>query len=188
MKALIAILAIAAALPAATLNLQLPASAFTVGQTFTATVTVEDPFEDAPLDESLLAFGFDQTFSNLGLSLQSIIVAAPFFEYLNANLIAGTLLPGEVTNTGQNSVLLATLTFRAESAGATTIFLSMNESNLDHGFLYAGLDTPTAYSSTSQLVTVNDVSSIPEPGTYLLIGAGLIFFALRPAMLRVASA
>lgn len=162
-------------------TLSSPASAV-VGSTFTTTVATSAPFAGVYAGDELLAFGFDVQYDDTLLRLVSATVA-PGFDDDSALFddvdVAGSAFPGQA-DTGQSSITLAALTFEVLATGDALIQIGSDAAgNLSEGLVYAQGQSRDVFGRT----TVS-LAPVPEPGTWALMGAGLLFVGLRRARRR----
>ncbi|MCQ9375496.1 PEP-CTERM sorting domain-containing protein [Methyloversatilis sp. XJ19-13] len=163
------------ALSLAPANVQLSAPTTAgIGATFDVTVALMSPFGGVYGADELLAFGFDLGFDTSLLKLANVSVAAPwdddsaFFDDVN---VAGSVFES-ITDQGQESLQLATLTFEVLAVGEVFIDIHSNAGNLNHGLTYLNGENANLFGRTS-------VALVPEPGTWLMMGAGLLILFLR---------
>jgi hypothetical protein len=173
---------------ALTINLSLNSTPINVGNTFTMDVIANNVFAGLGIDE-VLAFGFDV--ANPNPSLVSFIgasVNSPFNSDLFPNTtVAGSVFPGIPNDGTNNTIQLATLTFQALQAGSNIslgIFSDMADFN--EGLVYFSAGNMDITTSTN--FNINAAStSIPEPGTIVLLGSGLVGFAFRRGFRKIGS-
>lgn len=157
---------------APTIDLQVSDSTLTVGEDFSISVLVSN----IESTDQLLAFGFDVAadplFSFLGGAINTAIFTDDSIFFPTTD-VAGSAFPAI---SGDN-ILLATLSFKAVSAGTASIGIFADAA--DFG-LYEGLFTENSIFAISNVKNLN-VSPVPEPETWgmLLSGLGLVVFAAR---------
>jgi len=161
---------------ALSVDLQLSDPALTVGETFTIDVVVHDVFPGiAPVEEAVLAFGFDVAISAPSLvSFMGATVAAPFDDdsaLLPNTDVAGSVFLGLPNDVLHETFLLATLTFRALDIGGLTLGITSDTTDLSEGLFYllAGNTDITA-----NLPVTIQANAIPEPGTLVLLASGVL--------------
>ena len=141
-----------------------------VGEHFGVEVWVDNE----GLSEELLAFGFDVDTSGNHISYLGYAIGSGFDDFSNPsnfNNVSGDAFPG----IADNDVLLATLSFSADSVGVDSLALDGLYDGLFYGLFYevSGFDL-----SASTNISVLQ-RSVPAPGTMLLTGfACLVLCAL----------
>jgi hypothetical protein len=174
------LISMAAALPAqaSTISLSLT-SPVTAGSTFNVLVQVNDLFSGRPLDDTLLAYGF-----NVGVSNSSVFhylgeTPGPLFDDLKFSggnpMVAGIATSpfGVGPSDFSGPLTLATLHFSALTSGATSISVTSDKSDLNQGLVF--FDLP--YGSINGAISV---TAVPEPSTILLLAPVLgTLFILR---------
>lgn len=178
MKTLAAALIAAGTLSAhaATVSLSGTAAA-SVGQTFSLDVLLQQPFDGERAGDELLAFGMDLSFDGSLLKLLGVSLAPVWNDdsAFTGVLLSGSAFPG-VADEGQGALTLATLSFQVLGAGSTSIALASDAAgNFNHGLVY--LMAPTLDVQASHALAL----SVPEPGSYamMLAGLGLLSLAAR---------
>jgi len=161
---------------AATVSLSGVASA-SIGQNFTLNVALLQPFDGERAGDELLSFGMDLSFDTSLLKLLGVSLAPGWDDdsALTGVILSGSAFPG-VADADQTSLVLATLSFEVLGAGNTSISLSSDlANNFNHGLLY--LAAPTLDVQASHALAL----SVPEPGSYamMLAGLGLLSLAVR---------
>jgi hypothetical protein len=128
----------------------------------------------ADLGEPVLGFGLDLAFDPAILALESPPeIAAPWLPLFAAD---GDALAGAAFDAGLvgDDVLLAVLHLRALAPGTSALALSVTPGDLTEGF---ALD-PEGFAA-DPFFAPGSVQVVPEPGTGLLVAAGLAALALR---------
>lgn len=177
-KTLVAALIAAGTLSAQAATVALSGSATAaVGQTFTLDVLLLQPFDGERAGDELLAFGMDLSFDASLLRLFGVSLASGWDDdsAFTGLVLSGSAFPG-VADGGQTSLALATLSFEVLGAGSTSISLSSDSANdFNHGLLY--LTAPTLDVQATHALAL----SVPEPGSYamMLAGLGLLSLAVR---------
>lgn len=168
---LLLILSLASTLQASTISLVFSQNTIFVGDTFTATVRLNNPFDNFSGD-SILGFGFDAT--PPVVLTRNAPTATPDFQLFtsgNPDFIGGS--SNLIDDAGQLFIDLVVLNFTATAAGTANLALTFTGAGPDYGISYlGGTDQPPLFSAS---ITVND--AVPEPGTVLLISAGLFALA-----------
>lgn len=154
---------------AASLQLAAPTTV-NVGQTFSITVAIDQPFDGIFAGDELLAFGFDLFFDSTQLKLLGASVA-PGWDDDSASLpdvdVAGSAFPG-ITDAGQATLQLATVSFQLLTAGSTSVRIGTDvDTNWSHGLIYFN-NAPLALNGTVAIT-----SAVPEPDSVALLLAGL---------------
>ena len=178
MKTLVAALIAAGTLSAqaATVSLSGTAAA-SVGQTFSLDVLLQQPFDGERAGDELLAFGMDLSFDGSLLKLLGVSLAPAWSDdsAFTGVLLSGSAFPG-VADEGQGALTLATLSFEVLGSGSTSIALGSDAAgNFNHGLVY--LMAPTLDVQATHALAL----SVPEPGSYamMLAGLGLLSLAAR---------
>jgi hypothetical protein len=148
-----------------------PAGPVSVGQVFQVDIL-------ADLSDPVLGWGLDLDF-DAGLLVASGAPAiggdwVPFGGG-DGDGLAGVFVPppGDPGLSGDD-VVLATLSFEAVAEGVAALILGITPSDLNEGF---ALD-PTGFDPNVTFVN-GLVTIIPEPGTLVLLGPGLVVLAVR---------
>lgn len=179
-SALLGLAALVPAAHAATVQLDAPAHA-NVGQTFTITVSIDQPFSGAFAGDELLAFGFDLFFDATHVKLLSSTVAADWDDDSAALPdvdVAGSAFPG-IADAGQAKLQLATLSFQVLTAGDTSVRIGTDiDTNWSHGLIYFN-NAPLALNATVAITT-----AVPEPAALSIFLAGLGLAAVAAARRR----
>jgi hypothetical protein len=147
------------------------ASLVTPGTSFAVEIRAE-------LGEPVLGFGLDLAFDPAILALESPPeIVAPWLPVFAPD---GDGLAGVAFDAGLvgDDVLLAVLRLRALAPGTSALALSVTPGDLSEGF---ALD-PTGFAAAPGFVA-GSVQVLPEPGTGVLVAAGLAALALRRSRL-----
>lgn len=139
------------------------------GLPFDVLVQVSSVFAGRALDDVVVAFGFDVTIGDPGLfQFTGATVGALFSPLaLGTPAVAGFAInplgigPGDFSG----PLTLATLHFTALHAGASSIGVTWNSSDLNQGLVY--LDLP--FGAIAASASVRAVATVPEPSTVLLV-------------------
>lgn len=163
----------ATAASAAVVNLNL-ANAAQVGSSFIVEVWANDLFTGLPSDEELLAFGLNVANNSPTLfSLTNVTIAVPFADdsALLSLDAAGSAFPGIRNQPGNQSMLLASLTFFANNAGNGTLGVHSDLIDPNQGLIFFQNGTMNINAD----LDVN-VSAVPLPTALplLLSGMGLL--------------
>jgi hypothetical protein len=176
---LLLVLSLAPALQASSISLVFSQNTFFVGDTFTAIVRLSSPFDAPYTGDELFGFGFDATLTNnnpvvLTANTPSDTADFSLFFTANPNFIGGSslLLPGPLA-----SVDLAILNFTATAAGTANLLLNFVGDVNFYGIQYFTNTTPDQSTAFNLNTSITVADAVPEPGTVLLISAGLIGLA-----------
>jgi hypothetical protein len=142
---------------------------------------VDDNLVDGTDNLALAAFGFDYSLP-AGLTL-SHIAYGPGLDDIAAFLtdtdVAGLADPFTLPLSGD--VLLATLTFEALSAGDFAFLINTDSFGTgEEGLFITNLDNPfdfREYDISAQRSFTVSAASVPEPGTLVLFGIGILLLA-----------
>ena len=161
---------LAKAIPTA--NLELSPTDIFVGTPFDINVyadgvfVVDDPTDPFFGEGDLLAFGFDIDFDASQFDFNGATVASPFMDdsaFFSDTDVAGSTFPG----IGGDDILLATLSFTPLLAGNFSIGIISDIKVPNEGLVL--LSIPDNIDITQNI----DVSPVPEPATFFLLGSGL---------------
>lgn len=145
-------------------------TAATVGQSFSLELALLQPFDGERAGDELLAFGLGLSFDTSLLALTGVSLAAGWSDdsALTGVPLSGSAFPG-VTDAGQASLPLATLSFKVLGAGQAHVglFSDYGAGNLNHGLVY--LTAPTLDVQTGHSMAL----AVPEPASLALMLAGL---------------
>lgn len=162
------------AVSAAVVNLSLAGVAQS-GSSFTVDVWVNELFSGLPSDEELLAFGMTVANSSPGLfSLTGVNIAAPFADdsALPGLDAAGSVFPGIVNELGNQSILLASLTFFAHDAGNGSLGIRTDLLDPGQGLIFF---QNSAVSMDADLAV--NVSPVPLPAALPMMLGGITLLA-----------
>lgn len=155
---------------AATIVLQSQSSSVHVGDEFRIDVILQDAFDGTFTGDTLLAFGFNLSFDNNGLSLLSSNVGAGWDDdspFLDVD-VAGSSFPGISDDGSGADILLGQLSFSALTAGNFTLAINGNpfdDPNL--GLIFLGGEAPILGQA------LISVTPVPLPAMGWLFGAAL---------------
>jgi hypothetical protein len=159
---------------ALTIDLVFSSTTLLPGEIFTMDVIVNDVFDELDAFEEVLAFGFDVFISDPSLvGFTGATVASPFLDesasFPNTDA-AGSVFPGIPNDPANNTIQLATVTYQALAVGNPSLGITSDISDSNEGLIYflAGNVDITARAI---------VDIVPEPGSVLLLGIGLIAIA-----------
>lgn len=172
--ALIAVSALSA--QAATVSLTGSSSA-SIGRPFMLDVALLQPFDGERAGDELLAFGMNISFDTHLLKLLGVSLASGWTDDspFTGMGLSGSAFPG-VADGSQASLTLATLSFEVLAAGNAWVSLSSDSANNFNSGLFYAL-APTVDVQASHALAL----SVPEPGSYamMLAGLGLLSLAVR---------
>jgi len=176
-KSLFSALMLSAATASATsidMNLTGPVE---VGSAFTVEVWANDLFLGLDSDDELLGVGFEVNNNAPSVfSLTNVDIASPFEDDSSLLSIdaAGSAFPG-IANTPENqSVLLASLTFMADSIGTGLLNVASDDFDFNQGLVFFnGFDAESINSD----LTINVTSAVPVPASLPLLLSGMALFA-----------
>lgn len=162
------------AVSAAVVNLSL-ASAAQAGSSFTVDVWANELFSGLPTNEELLAFGITVANNSPGLfSFTGVNIAAPFTDdsVLLGLDAAGSVFPGIVNELGNQSILLASLTFFAHDAGNGSLGIRTDLLDPGQGLIFF---QNGAVSMNADLAV--NVSPVPLPAALPMMLGGITLLA-----------
>lgn len=144
------------------------------GETFTMDVIANDVFDGLDALEEVLAFGFDVFISDPSLvGFTGATVASPFADdsaFFPDTDVAGLVFPGIPNNPANNTIQLATVTYEALAVGGLSLGIISDISDMNEGLIYF-------LASNADITARANVEVVPEPGSVLLLGIGLIAIA-----------
>ena len=155
---------------AALVNLSLTSEA-QVGSSFSVLVWVDDLFSDLPSTEELLTFGFNVENSSPELfSFTGVNITAPFANDSTQLTLdaAGSAFPGVSNESGNPSVLLASLTFFAHRAGDGMLGIRSDLMDPNQGLIFS----ESATQNLNADLAVH-VSAVPLPASLPLLFTGI---------------
>ena len=141
-----------------------------VAESFQVRVIANGIIDDPFLGGDLIAFGFDHDYEPLEFSHIGTVVESPFFD--DSGLFPSTDVAGSVfAGVGGDDILLATMSFTAQSEGNHTIGILSDIFDLNEGlitFIDGQIDI------TTDINIHVAAAPIPEPGTIFLLGLGFL--------------
>ncbi len=163
-----------------TLNLASPMRA---GSGFDVLVQVENAFHGRPAGDLLVAFGFNVAVGDDAVVQYTGETPGSLFTDLSG-FPGGPAVAGFAANPAgigpsdfTGPLTLATLHFNALAPGTTAIGVTWDASDLNQGLIYAFLPTGAIAASTV-------VSTLPVPGTLLLLLSGLALLIIDRLSVR----
>lgn len=162
---------------AASYELLSNSSNLSLGDSFEVSVSAKDIFAGDYVQDELLGFGFNFGFNSTVLELSSVSADSSQWIDLTGSfsdaMVAGMAFPS-ITNQGQDSVMLAKLTFKVIGNGSSQISISSHydAAHLNNGLTYLIGSNNDPSSGYLNIV----IASVPEEDTYamLLIGLGVM--------------
>ena len=155
---------------AALVNLSLTGEA-QVGSSFSVLVWVDDLFSGLPSTEELLTFGFNVENSSPELfSFTGVNITVPFANDSTQLTLdaAGSAFPGVSNESGNPSVLLASLTFFAHRTGDGMLGIRSDLMDPNQGLIFSGSATQNLNADLAV-----HVSAVPLPASLPLLFTGI---------------
>lgn len=160
---------------ALTIDLDFSSTTLLPGEIFTMDVIVNDVFDGLDAFEEVLAFGFDVFISDSSLvGFTGATVTSPFLDDLASfpnTDVAGSVFPGIPNDPANNTIQLATITYEALAVGNPSLGITSDTSDSNEGLIYF-------LAGNVDITAIANVDIIPEPGSVLLFGIGLLTIAV----------
>jgi hypothetical protein len=156
-------------------RLELSTSTIAVGTSFDMDVYVDGVYDDFGFEDEILAFGFDLDYDATAFLSTGATVADPFVDdswRFPDTDVAGAIEFPDI-GPGGDGILLATLGFTALQAGdySLGVFSDVFGFPPNEGlFVWSQFDP---YDLTSSIDVTVAAASVPEPGTVVLMLAGI---------------
>ena len=142
-----------------------------VGESFDVEVWVDG--EDIGID--LLWFGFDVVTPDIFFTYTGYTLGDDFMGFSGPD----TYVSGMAFPAIPDDVVLATLSFSADAVGTDTLWADGPYDSARYGLSYGFFPNSIGFDIDAITdITVNAAAPIPEPGTLLLLSAGLIGLGL----------